>query len=112
MQIQDTLVITNKDDNTVFGLRCSECFAIMQAPNIQVAVTRQMCQLFNKQKRNHIAETTPGWFWCQNSHCNEVGVSEDAKARVLTCGNCQFDSCVPVNGLRIHVRHMQDIKSA
>lgn len=94
-QIDQNLTVTDEKDNTVFGIKCPECSARMQPSNVRAAASRKMYQLYGKQKRNHSAETTPGWFWCQNRWCRAGAVLNDETTKVSTCANCGTDSCVP-----------------
>ncbi|KAJ4343449.1 hypothetical protein N0V87_000215 [Didymella glomerata] len=70
-QIDQNLAVMDKKDNTVFGIKCPECSASMQSLNVRAVASREMYELFVKQQRNHLAETTPGWFWCQNRRVDE-----------------------------------------
>jgi hypothetical protein len=94
-QIEQNLAVTDENDNTVFGIKCPECPASMQLLEVRASTSREKYQLFVKQQRNHIAETTTRWFWCQNYHCDEGAALEDEAAKVSTCAKCGFDSCVP-----------------
>jgi hypothetical protein len=85
-QIDQNLAVMDKKDNTVFGIKCPECSASMQSLNVRAVASRKMYELFVKQQRNHLAETTPGWFWCQNRECSEGATLKD---KTVT------DSCVP-----------------
>lgn len=98
-QIKQNLAVTDEKDNTVFGLKCPECPASMQTRNLRAATSSEIYQIFDKQKRNHIAETTSGWFWCQNPRCNDGAVLKDETAKVATCAKCGSDSCVPCHRL-------------
>jgi hypothetical protein len=94
-QIDQNLAVMDKKDNTVFGIKCPECSASMQSLNVRAVASRKMYELFVKQQRNHLAETTPGWFWCQNRECSEGATLKDETVTVSTCAKCGTDSCVP-----------------
>jgi hypothetical protein len=95
VQIDQNLAVTDEKDNTVFGIKCPECSASMPSSNVRAVASRKMYQDFVKQQRNHLVETTPGWFWCQNRQCRGGAALEDENSKLMTCAKCGHDSCVP-----------------
>ncbi|KAF3031912.1 hypothetical protein E8E11_000074 [Didymella keratinophila] len=93
-QIDQSFAVTDEKENTVFGVKCPECSASMQSSNVRAVASGKMYQVFIKQQRNHLVETTPVWFWFQNRQCRGGAALEDENSKVMTCANCGRDSCV------------------
>ncbi|KAF1844793.1 uncharacterized protein K460DRAFT_429560 [Cucurbitaria berberidis CBS 394.84] len=97
VQIRSRLLTAIGDDNT-FGIRCPECPAVMRNVNVQMATDPRMRLQFEEIVRRHIANNTPGWFWCLYPDCNAGKVHDSTEqTNICICHRCGAYACAPCN---------------